>query len=115
LDRKANFEAPYGSYKVEGFPNLFSAGDCRRGASLVVTAIAEGRDAANRVDDFLNGETTLPRTAPLQMNPSLYVPEKRKKDVKTEAPAVDQEYARGLVGEASVETTAARRRFVKIG
>jgi len=112
LDRKANFEAAYGSYKVEGFSNLFCAGDCRRGASLVVTAIAEGRDSANRVDDFLNGETTLPRTAPLQMNPSLYVPEKRKKDLKSEVP--EQEYARGLVGEASVEIRKSRR-FVKAG
>merc|ERR1719390_558404 len=77
LDRKGNFDGAYGEYKVEGFDNVFSAGDCRRGASLVVTAIAEGRDCANRVDEYLNGDTTLPRTAPLLQNPSLYTPAKK--------------------------------------
>merc|ERR1719198_1662594 len=104
LDRKGNFDGSYGEYKVEGFDNVFSAGDCRRGASLVVTAIAEGRDCANRVDEFLNGDTTLPRTAPLAQNPAIYVPEKKKytkKQVVSAGSAVETEYARGLVGEPS--------------
>ncbi|WP_286997295.1 MULTISPECIES: glutamate synthase subunit beta [Comamonas] len=42
-------------------PKLFAAGDIRRGQSLVVWAIREGRQAARAVDEFLMGATTLPR------------------------------------------------------
>jgi len=42
-------------------PKVFSAGDMRRGQSLVVWAIREGRQAAHAVDKFLMGTTTLPR------------------------------------------------------
>ncbi|MEX2264035.1 MAG: glutamate synthase subunit beta [Bryobacteraceae bacterium] len=41
-------------------PGVFAAGDMRRGQSLVVWAIAEGRKAARGVDQYLMGETTLP-------------------------------------------------------
>ena len=37
----------------------FLAGDCRRGQSLVVWAITEGRQAAREVDEFLMGNSTL--------------------------------------------------------
>ena len=49
----------YGDYttNVEG---LFAAGDMRRGASLVVWAIAEGRGAAHRIDQYLMGHSELP-------------------------------------------------------
>ena len=40
---------------------VFAAGDMRRGQSLVVWAIREGRQAARAVDDYLMGETILPR------------------------------------------------------
>ena len=40
-------------------PRIFAAGDCRRGQSLVVWAIREGRDAASEVDEFLMGYRTL--------------------------------------------------------
>jgi glutamate synthase (NADPH/NADH) small chain len=40
---------------------VFAAGDMRRGQSLVVWAIREGRQAAREVDQFLMGATTLPR------------------------------------------------------
>jgi len=40
-------------------PGIFSAGDARRGQSLVVWAIAEGRKAAHYVDHFLMGSTQL--------------------------------------------------------
>lgn len=40
-------------------PKIFSAGDMRRGQSLVVWAISEGREAARCVDEFLMGESTL--------------------------------------------------------
>src|SRR5262249_13652642 len=42
-------------------PKIFAAGDMRRGQSLVVWAIREGRQAAHAVDKFLMGSTTLPR------------------------------------------------------
>ena len=41
-------------------PGVFVAGDCGRGQSLVVWAIAEGRSAAASVDRFLSGRTELP-------------------------------------------------------
>jgi len=41
-------------------PGVFAAGDCRRGQSLVVWAIWEGREAARAVDRYLTGETRLP-------------------------------------------------------
>jgi glutamate synthase (NADPH/NADH) small chain len=40
--------------------NVFSAGDCRRGQSLIVWAISEGRSAAHHVDKYLMGESNLP-------------------------------------------------------
>jgi len=42
-------------------PKVFAAGDMRRGQSLVVWAIREGRQCAHAVDKFLMGATTLPR------------------------------------------------------
>ncbi len=42
-------------------PKIFSCGDMRRGQSLVVWAIREGRQCARSVDAFLMGETSLPR------------------------------------------------------
>jgi glutamate synthase (NADPH) small chain len=41
-------------------PGVFAAGDTRRGQSLVVWAIAEGRKAARGVDEFLMGSSKLP-------------------------------------------------------
>jgi len=81
-DNNSNFKAEYGEYQAVGSPwkNLFMCGDCRRGASLVVTAIAEGRDCASRVDTFLMGETSLPRAAPLAANPTFYQIPKRGDD-----------------------------------
>jgi glutamate synthase (NADPH) small chain len=48
-------------YKLAASPKLFCAGDIRRGQSLVVWAIREGRQAAASIDTFLMGKTTLPR------------------------------------------------------
>ena len=42
-------------------PKVFAAGDVRRGQSLVVWAIREGRQAARAVDEFLMGSSDLPR------------------------------------------------------
>ena len=41
-------------------PGVFAAGDCRRGQSLVVWAINEGRGAARAVDEYLMGASLLP-------------------------------------------------------
>jgi glutamate synthase (NADPH/NADH) small chain len=41
-------------------PGVFAAGDMRRGQSLVVWAISEGRQAARAVDQFLMGRSDLP-------------------------------------------------------
>jgi len=49
-----------GSYTTS-VPKVFAAGDMRRGQSLVVWAIREGRQAARAVDEFLMGSSTLPR------------------------------------------------------
>jgi glutamate synthase (NADPH/NADH) small chain len=48
-------------YRVKSRPKLFAAGDIRRGQSLVVWAIREGRQAAYAIDRFLMGRSDLPR------------------------------------------------------
>jgi len=53
-------EAVVGGYATS-VPKVFAAGDIRRGQSLVVWAIREGRQAARAVDEFLMGSTNLPR------------------------------------------------------
>lgn len=60
LDGRGNVVADTNDYKTSR-DSLFSAGDCRRGQSLVVWAIREGRQAARSVDEFLMGSTNLPR------------------------------------------------------
>jgi glutamate synthase (NADPH/NADH) small chain len=58
-DARSNAWAEYGDFhtNIEG---VFAAGDARRGQSLVVWAINEGRGAAREVDRWLMGETSLP-------------------------------------------------------
>jgi glutamate synthase (NADPH/NADH) small chain len=46
---------------VTRVPKVFAAGDMRRGQSLVVWAIREGRQCAHAVDQFLMGHSMLPR------------------------------------------------------
>jgi glutamate synthase (NADPH) small chain len=60
LDPRGNVEANVKDYKTT-VDKVFAAGDARRGQSLVVWAIREGRQAARAVDEFLMGSTTLPR------------------------------------------------------
>jgi glutamate synthase (NADPH/NADH) small chain len=60
LDGRGNVEANVLKYQTS-IPKIFSAGDMRRGQSLVVWAIREGRQAARSVDEFLMGSSTLPR------------------------------------------------------
>jgi glutamate synthase (NADPH/NADH) small chain len=60
LDNRGNVSADTNAY-LTSVPKVFAAGDMRRGQSLVVWAIREGRQAAHAVDKFLMGSTTLPR------------------------------------------------------
>jgi glutamate synthase (NADPH/NADH) small chain len=60
LDARGNVIADTVSYETS-VPNVFVAGDMRRGQSLVVWAIREGRQVAASVDAFLMGATVLPR------------------------------------------------------
>ncbi|URE31654.1 Glutamate synthase [Musa troglodytarum] len=57
IDNRSNFKADFGRFStnVEG---VFAAGDCRRGQSLVVWAISEGRQAASHVDEYLMRDET---------------------------------------------------------
>jgi len=60
LDQRGNVKADTNNY-ASSVSNIFAAGDMRRGQSLVVWAIREGRQAAHAVDKFLMGFSTLPR------------------------------------------------------
>ena len=60
LDRAGNVAADTKKYQTS-LPKVFAAGDVRRGQSLVVWAIREGRQAARAVDEFLMGSSELPR------------------------------------------------------
>ena len=53
LDGRGNYQADYGDYTTSQ-AGIFTAGDCRRGQSLVVWAINEGRGVAQAVDQYLN-------------------------------------------------------------
>jgi glutamate synthase (NADPH/NADH) small chain len=59
-DARSNVRANTDDYRTS-VANVFAAGDMRRGQSLVVWAIREGRQCARAVDLFLTGSTELPR------------------------------------------------------
>jgi glutamate synthase (NADPH/NADH) small chain len=60
LDTRGNAKASLNDYKTS-VAKVFAAGDMRRGQSLVVWAIREGRQCANSIDTFLMGSSVLPR------------------------------------------------------
>jgi glutamate synthase (NADPH/NADH) small chain len=60
LDPRGNVKADQIAYRTSS-PKVFAAGDMRRGQSLVVWAIREGRQCAHAIDKFLMGATSLPR------------------------------------------------------
>ncbi|NJL07175.1 MAG: glutamate synthase subunit beta [Methylacidiphilales bacterium] len=60
LDKRGNVQADTTNYRAN-VDKVFACGDMRRGQSLVVWAIREGRQCAHAVDKFLMGSTTLPR------------------------------------------------------
>ncbi|XP_026675773.1 glutamate synthase 1 [NADH], chloroplastic [Diaphorina citri] len=59
LDPRSNYSTVEKTY-LTTVPRVYAAGDCRRGQSLVVWAISEGRQAAREIDSFLMGTSTLP-------------------------------------------------------
>ena len=58
LDERGNVKAPEKTYNTN-IPKIFAAGDMRRGQSLVVWAITEGRECARNVDEYLMGSSLL--------------------------------------------------------
>jgi glutamate synthase (NADPH/NADH) small chain len=62
-DPRGNAKATVDGHKAyhTNVPKVFAAGDMRRGQSLVVWAIREGRQCARSVDEFLMGSSVLPR------------------------------------------------------
>ena len=58
-DARSNAKAEHGTFATS-VPGVFAAGDMRRGQSLVVWAINEGRGAARACDRYLMGTTVLP-------------------------------------------------------
>jgi NAD(P)H-dependent glutamate synthase small subunit len=58
-DGRSNYRADYGKYATS-VKGVYAAGDCRRGQSLVVWGINEGREAAREIDRDLMGTTSLP-------------------------------------------------------
>jgi glutamate synthase (NADPH/NADH) small chain len=58
LDGRKNVKAKEGDYRTS-VPKIFAAGDMRRGQSLVVWAISEGRECARKVDEFLMDSSNL--------------------------------------------------------
>ncbi len=62
LNQRDLFAADDRKYQVT--ENIFAAGDCRRGQSLIVWAISEGRELAHQVDKFLMGQSALPQKGP---------------------------------------------------
>jgi glutamate synthase (NADPH) small chain len=60
LDQRGNVKAGTDNYQ-SSLAKVFACGDMRRGQSLVVWAIREGRQCAHHIDKFLMGSTTLPR------------------------------------------------------
>ena len=60
LDARGNVKANMTDYR-SSTPKIFACGDMRRGQSLVVWAIREGRQCARAVDEFLMGTSELPR------------------------------------------------------
>jgi NAD(P)H-dependent glutamate synthase small subunit len=59
LGPHSNYQAEHGLFETS-ITGVFAAGDCRRGQSLVVWGINEGRGAARAIDRYLTGSTTLP-------------------------------------------------------
>jgi len=70
-DARSNVKTPDGQYSTS-VSGVFAAGDCRRGQSLIVWAISEGRQVARAVDEYLSsGLTMLPSQGGIIRIPAL--------------------------------------------
>ncbi|KAI5286795.1 glutamate synthase [NADH] [Ascosphaera aggregata] len=70
-DARKNVKTPAGSYSTN-LPGVFAAGDCRRGQSLIVWGINEGRQAAREVDSYLMGiSSSLPLPGGIVHRPAI--------------------------------------------
>ena len=67
-DMRSNIETSRNKYATS-VPGVFAAGDCRRGQSLIVWGINEGRQAAREIDLYLMGNTRLPVTGGIEQRP----------------------------------------------
>ncbi|KAJ1555378.1 glutamate synthase [NADH] [Nowakowskiella sp. JEL0078] len=65
-DGRSNISTPAGKYS-SSVPNVYAAGDCRRGQSLIVWGINEGRQAARQIDLDLMASTRLPVTGGIEV------------------------------------------------
>jgi glutamate synthase (NADH) len=65
-DGRTNVQTPQGSYATS-VKGVFAAGDCRRGQSLIVWGIQEGRQCAREVDEYLMKNTRLPGNGGIQV------------------------------------------------
>jgi glutamate synthase (NADPH/NADH) len=72
-DGRSNIETPKGRY-ITSIPGVYAAGDCRRGQSLIVWGINEGRMCAREIDEHLMGGTRLPVTGGIQQRTLSEVP-----------------------------------------
>ena len=82
-DARSNFKADYGQYSTN-LEGVFAAGDCRRGQSLVVWAIAEGRQAAEQLDKYVMKDVI--ETSPLEEEIREYVGTSRQQRVGAHFP-----------------------------
>lgn len=81
LDARKNIKTPPGHYSTN-IPGVFAAGDCRRGQSLIVWGINEGRMAARDVDSYLTGVgTQLPVTGGIVKRPPYEIMKQRDGNV----------------------------------
>jgi glutamate synthase (NADH) len=67
-DPRSNIATPPGSYATS-VKGVFAAGDCRRGQSLIVWGIQEGRQCAREVDEYLMHSTRLPGSGGINYRP----------------------------------------------
>ena len=69
--RFKGIDATERDYRVKSRDKVFAAGDIRRGQSLVVWAISEGRSCAAAVDEYLTGVTELPAPITASQRPMM--------------------------------------------
>jgi len=83
-DGRSNVETPKKGYATS-VKGIFAAGDCRRGQSLIVWGINEGRGAAAEIDDWLMTGTRLPRAGGIKTRAFVPPPSKISRHVAVEA------------------------------